>query len=102
MERLNTRRLAALAPATVFLAACAQVASVKNVTPAPPIVAVVSGSYPASAGDEERNPEAALSRDLDVAARAWAALKRDPANAQSRQLYNYSVGRVVSLLQLLI
>jgi hypothetical protein len=27
------------------------------------------------------------------------ALKRDPGNAQSRELYNYSVARVVSLLQ---
>jgi pimeloyl-ACP methyl ester carboxylesterase len=31
--------------------------------------------------------------------KAWAALKEDPGKAQSRELYNYSVGRVVSLLQ---
>jgi len=96
---LNTQRFVPLAGAVAFLAACAQVATVKSITPAPPKVAAVPGVQPASARDEERNPEAALSRDLDVAARTWAALKQDPDKAQSRQLYNYSVGRVVSLLQ---
>ena len=93
------QRFGFLAGAVVFFSACAQVATVRNVTPAPPSVAAVSGVPPASARDEERNPEVALSRDLDVAARTWAALKRDPGKAQSRQLYSYSVGRVVSLLQ---
>src|SRR5271165_3110030 len=96
---MNTQWFVPLAGAVAFLAACAQVATVKNMTPAPPSVAAVPGVQPASARDEERNPEAALSRDLDVAARIWAALKQDPDKAPPRQLYNYSVGRVVSLLQ---
>ena len=78
----------------VFLSACSQLATVKNVTPTPP-----SGSSLASEGEADRNPESALSRDLDVAARAWAELKRDPANLQARQLYNFSVSRVISLIQ---
>jgi pimeloyl-ACP methyl ester carboxylesterase len=98
-DRLNTQSFFRLACAFGFLSACAQVATVKNVTPVPPSAAAVSGAHAASARDEERSPEVALSQDLNVAARAWAALKRDPGNARSRQLYNYSVGRVVSLLQ---
>jgi hypothetical protein len=53
-------------------------------------VAAVSGTRLASARDEERSPEVALSHDLDVAAKAWAALKEDPGEAQSREVYNYS------------
>lgn len=83
-----------LVTVSVFLSACSQLATVKNVTPTPP-----SGSSLASESEAERNPESALSRDLDVAARAWAELKRDPANLQARQLYNFSVSRVVSLIQ---
>jgi pimeloyl-ACP methyl ester carboxylesterase len=98
-NRLNAQRLVSLVGIVVLLSACAQVATVKNVRPLPPSVAAVSGTRPASARDEERSPDVALSQDLDVAAKVWAALKRDPGNAQSRELYNYSVGRVVSLLQ---
>ena len=47
-------------------------------------MAAVSGTQLASARDEERNPEVALSRDLNVAAKAWTALKRDPGKAQIR------------------
>jgi hypothetical protein len=94
-NRLNAQRLVALAGVFVLLSACAQVATVKNVKPLPPSVAAVSGTRLASARDEERSPEVALSHDLDVAAKAWAALKEDPGKAQSRELYNYSVGRVV-------
>jgi hypothetical protein len=96
---LNVQRLVPLVGVFVLLSACAQVATVKNVRPLPPSVPAVSGTRPASARDEKRSPDVALSQDLDVAAKAWAALKRDPGNAQSRELYNYSVGRVVSLLQ---
>jgi hypothetical protein len=49
--------------------------------------------------DARRDPEAALSRDLDICSKAWSDLKRDPADASARQLYNYSVARIVSLLQ---
>ena len=78
----------------VFLSACSQLATIKNVTPMPP-----AGSNLANESEADRNPESALSRDLDVAARVWAELKRDPANLQARQLYNYSVSRIVSLIQ---
>ena len=98
-DRLDTQSFFRLACAFGFLSACAQVATVKNVTPVPPSAAAVSGPHAASARDEERSPEVALSQDLNVAARAWVALEQDPRNARSRQLYNYSVGRVVSLLQ---
>ena len=98
-NRLNAQRLVPLVGVFVLLSACAQVATVKNVRPLPPSVAAVFGTRPASARDEERSPEVALAHDLDVAAKAWAALKEDPGKAQSRELYNYSVGRVVSLLQ---
>ena len=87
-NRLNAQRLVALAGVFVLLSACAQVATVKNVKPLPPSVAAVSGTRLASARDEERSPEVALSHDLDVAAKAWAALKEDPGKAQSRELFS--------------
>jgi hypothetical protein len=76
--------------------ACSQLATIKNVTPAPP----GAGTSSVASKEEQRsNPDAALSRDLDVAANSWAELRRNPANAQAKDLYNYSTGRVVSLLQ---
>jgi pimeloyl-ACP methyl ester carboxylesterase len=83
----------------VFLSACSQLATVRNVTPTPPSVPTRSGISLADKREADRNPGSALSRDLDVASRAWTQMKGDPANLQARQLYNYSVGRIVSLLQ---
>ena len=83
-----------LAAVFVFLSACSQLATVKNFTPTPP-----NGSSLASEKEANSNPEAALSRDLDVAAKAWAELKRNPQDSRAIQLYNYSVARVVSLVQ---
>jgi hypothetical protein len=78
---------------------CAQVATIRNVTPAPPSAGTANGIGIANEEEQRSHPEAALSRDLDVAARSWAELKRNPANTEARNLYNYSVARVVSLLQ---
>jgi pimeloyl-ACP methyl ester carboxylesterase len=76
--------------------ACSQLATIKNVTPVPPI----AGTSSVATKEEQRsNPDAALSRDLEVAASSWAELRRNPANAQAKDLYDYSTGRVVSLLQ---
>src|SRR5258707_13675281 len=83
----------------VFLSACSQLATVKNVTPTPPSVSTPSGISLADKREADRNPASALSRDLDVASHAWTQLNPDPANLQARHLYNYSVGRIVSLLQ---
>jgi pimeloyl-ACP methyl ester carboxylesterase len=88
-----------LAAVLVCQFGCTQLATVRNVTPTPPSIA---GSNPyglATKEEQRRNPESALSRDLEVAARSWAELKRNPANTQAVQLYNYSTARAVSLLQ---
>jgi hypothetical protein len=97
MQPGNKERLILPAVLFVFLSACSQLATIKNVTPVAP-VATGSGS-PASETEQKQNPEAALASDLDVAAKAWADLKRNPADTQAKQLYNYSVARVVSLFQ---
>jgi pimeloyl-ACP methyl ester carboxylesterase len=76
---------------------CSQLATIKNVTPVPPGAGTSSGI--ATKEEQRSNPEVALSRDLAVAARSWAELKRNPANTQAEQLYNYATGRVVSLLE---
>ena len=83
----------------VFQFACSQLATIRNVTPTPPNVGTANATGLATKKEQQRDPSAALSRNLDVVARSWAELKRNPANAQAKQLYNYSVGRVVSLLQ---
>jgi len=88
-----------LAVLLVFLSACSQLATVRNVTPTPPSVSAPSGISLADKREADRKPASALSRDLDVASYAWTQLKRDPANLQAQHLYNYSVGRIVSLLQ---
>jgi pimeloyl-ACP methyl ester carboxylesterase len=79
--------------------ACSQLATIKNVTPVPPTAGTASAASLATKEEQRSNPDAALSRDLDVAASSWAELKRNPANTQAKELYNYSTGRVVSLLQ---
>jgi pimeloyl-ACP methyl ester carboxylesterase len=88
-----------LASVLVFQFACSQLATVRNFTPTPPNVGTANATGLATKKEQQRDPSAALSRYLDVAARSWAELKRNPANTQAKQLYNYSVGRVVSLLQ---
>src|SRR5260370_26209522 len=72
---------------------------IRNVEPPAPSVASVSAlSFPTERASRQ-DPEAALSHDLETAATAWAALGRDPSNGGAVQVYNYSVARIVSLLQ---
>jgi pimeloyl-ACP methyl ester carboxylesterase len=79
--------------------ACSQLATIKNVKPVPPSTGTATASTAATQEEQRSNPDVALSRDLDVAASSWAELKRNPANAQAKDLYNYSTARVISLLQ---
>jgi pimeloyl-ACP methyl ester carboxylesterase len=87
------------AVAVVLFAGCAQLATIKNVEPASPNVSTVSQAGMPTAKEQRTDPTAALSRYIAIAAKAWADLERDPSNAGALQLYNYSVGRVVSLVQ---
>jgi len=92
-------RLISLAFTAVLISACAQLATVKNVEPLPPAEGTTSAGNFSTEREARRDPEAALSRDLDIGSKAWSDLKRDPADSGARQLYNYSVARIVSLLQ---
>jgi pimeloyl-ACP methyl ester carboxylesterase len=88
-----------LAVALIFQFACSQLATIRNVTPVPPTAGTANVASVATKEEQRSNPDATLSRDLDVAASSWAELKRNPANTQAKELYNYSTARVVSLLQ---
>jgi pimeloyl-ACP methyl ester carboxylesterase len=96
---VSVLRKAGLAGVLVFQFACSQPATIRNVTPAPPSVGTANATGLATEEEQRSNPDAALSRDLDVAANSWAELRRNSANAQAKELYNYSTARVVSLLQ---
>jgi pimeloyl-ACP methyl ester carboxylesterase len=91
-------RVIFFALAAVLFSACAQLATVKNVEPLPPTGGTIAGGFPTER-EARQDPEAALSRDLDICSKAWSDLKRDPSNSGALQLYNYSVARIVSLLQ---
>src|SRR5271169_258291 len=99
MIRPNMIRLISLAFTAVLISACAQLATVKNVEPLPPAEGTTSAGSFSTEREARRDPEASLSQDLDICSKAWSDLKRDPANSGARQLYNYSVARIVSLLQ---
>ncbi|MBV9671391.1 MAG: alpha/beta fold hydrolase [Verrucomicrobia bacterium] len=88
-----------LASAAVLFSACAQLSTVKNAKPVPPTLGIVSAANLPSEKDQRADPEAALARYLSIAAKAWSDLERDPSNASTLLLYNYSVGRVISLVQ---
>jgi pimeloyl-ACP methyl ester carboxylesterase len=91
---------ALVAIAIVLFTSCAQVATVRNVEPVAPSVGNISTpSFPTNR-DARQSPETALSQTLEIAAKAWADLTRDPANDRAVQVYNYAVGRITSLLQL--
>jgi pimeloyl-ACP methyl ester carboxylesterase len=82
----------------VLFTSCAQVATVKEIEPSVPGTGVSSASFPAER-EERRDPNAALSQNLEIAAAAWADLLRNPSNQGAVQAYNYSLGRIISLLQ---
>ena len=88
-----------LALAAVLFSACAQIATLKNAEPVPPVgTTTPSGGFP-TASESRRDPQAAIYRDLEIASRAWSDLSRDPNDSSARLLYNYAVARLVSLLQ---
>ena len=95
----NMKSVISVAIAGILFSSCAQLATVKNVEPLPPAEGAISAGSFLTERDARRDPEGALSRDLDICSNAWSDLKRDPANAGARQRYNYSVARIVSLLQ---
>jgi pimeloyl-ACP methyl ester carboxylesterase len=83
----------------ILFASCAQLATVRNVEPhAPGNASVSARSFPTER-EARQDPEAVLSKNLEIAATAWSDLARDPSNDRAVQAYNYSLGRIVSLLQ---
>ena len=99
LRRSTHWRVVSVGLAAVLLTSCAQLATIRNVEPPAPSVASVSAlSFPTERASRQ-DPEAALSHDLETAATTWAALGRDPSNGGAVQVYNYSVARIVSLLQ---
>lgn len=85
--------------AIILFSSCAQVATVGNVEPRAPGVGNISTTSFPTKQEVRQDPEAALSQTLGIAAKAWADLTHDPANEEAVQVYNYSVGRITSLLQ---
>lgn len=83
----------------ILFTSCAQLATVRNVEPRAPRTASVSARSLPTEREARQDPEAALSQNLEIAAIAWADLGRDPSNGRAVEVYNYSVGRIVSLLQ---
>src|SRR5262245_28798483 len=83
----------------ILFTSCAQLATIRNIEPSAPGTANVSARSFPTEGEARRRPEAALSENLEIAARAWADLERRPSNERAVQAYNYATGRVVSLLQ---
>ena len=88
-----------VALAAVLLTSCAQVATVRNIEPRAPSTASISAHSFPTEREARQDPEAALSQNLEMSATAWADLARDPSNDRALRVYNYSVGRIVSLLQ---
>ncbi len=79
-------------------AGCAPLARVNNVRPAPPAGAFAQTEFP-TGRETRRTPAQALSREVSISEIAWRRLRRNPNDDAARQVYNYAVGRTVSLLQ---
>ena len=93
------KRVISVAFACALFTSCAQLATIRNVEPhAPGNVSVYARSFPTER-EARQDPEAALSENFEIAATAWADLDRNPSNDRAVQAYNYSLGRIVSLLQ---
>ena len=92
-------RVISVSLAAVLFTSCAQLASIRNVEPRAPSTAGVSTrSFPAER-EARQDLEAALSQNLEIAAAAWPDLARNPSNDRAVQVYNYSVARIVSMVQ---
>jgi pimeloyl-ACP methyl ester carboxylesterase len=102
---------ALVAIAIVLFTSCAQVATVRNVEPGAPTALskhqarrtgsvgnISAPNFPTNR-DARQDPETALSQTVEIAAKAWADLTRDPSNDRAVQVYDYAVGRITSLLQ---
>jgi pimeloyl-ACP methyl ester carboxylesterase len=99
MNRMTIVRAVPLALAAVLFSACAQIATLRNAKPIPPVgTTTPAGGFPTES-DATRNPQAAIYRDLEIASRAWSDLSRNPNNSSARLQYNYAVARLISLLQ---
>jgi len=94
------KRVISVALACALFTGCAQLATIRNVEPKAPRIASVSVPGFPTEREARQDPEAALSKNLEIAAAAWNDLARNPSNDQALQTYNYSLGRIVSLLQL--
>ena len=93
------KRFVSTAIAALLFSGCAQLSTLKNVEPAAPSIGKISPAGLPTERLQRADPEAALSRYLAIAAKALADLRREPSNTAALQLYSYSVGRVVSLVQ---
>jgi hypothetical protein len=90
---------ASVAIAAVLLASCAQVATIRTTEPrAPNTASIFVRGFPTER-EARQDPEAALSQSVEIAAAAWADLTRNPSNDRAVTVYDYSVGRIASLLQ---
>ena len=90
---------ALVAIAAVLFTSCVQLATVRNIELHAPSTASISARSFPTEREARQDPEAALSQNLEIAAAAWADLVHNPSNDRAVQVYNYSVGRITSLLQ---
>jgi hypothetical protein len=91
---MNIKGVFSVIIAVFLLTSCAQLATVRNVKPLAPSTASVSARSFPTEQEAQHDSEVALSRNLEIAATAFADLARDPSNVSAIQIYNYSVGRI--------
>ena len=93
------KRVISVVFACALFTSCAQLATIRNVEPQAPSNASVSARSFPTEREARQDPEAALSKNFEIAATTWVDLARNPSNDRAVQAYNYSLGRIVSLLQ---
>lgn len=96
-------RLSILALSGLFLCGCAHTATVKNVEPRAPTIATGNEQLRAArehlARAEKEQPSASLGDDLCAARLSLRVLEHQPLDTSARNLYNFSVARVVENVQ---
>ncbi len=93
--------------AAIFLASCAQIATVKQTTPrftatagtSEPQLALAKRELVAAREDERRNPTAALGNYLAAAQVAAERLHAHPSDKQARDLYDFAVARSIQTIE---
>jgi pimeloyl-ACP methyl ester carboxylesterase len=85
--------------AILILAGCAQIATVKETTPHFAVAGHQEQQFEKAAQLQQSDPLHALGGYLDSAHSAFDQLRRNPNDKQSRNLYNFSVARVVEVIQ---